>query len=86
MDARLGLILLLGGMLAALFFCIRRWDQRPLYEYLPPAYGLIAGIVLAVMWRTPTTSVVSSLEIVAAFAAAGWIFWLAVWAERSWSG
>lgn len=47
MDVRLGLIVLLGGMFAALFFCIRRWDQRPLYKYLPPAYGLIAGIVLA---------------------------------------
>ena len=46
-DVRLGLIVLLGGMFAALFFCIRRWDQRPLYKYLPPAYGLIAGIVLA---------------------------------------
>jgi len=79
---QLGLIILLVGMLASLFFCVRRWDQGPIYKYLPPAYGLAAGIVLAVSWRTPAASVVSSLEIIAAFAAAGWVFWFAVWAER----
>jgi hypothetical protein len=79
---RLGLMILLAGMLCALFFCVRRWDQGPIYKYLPPAYGLVAGIVLAVLWRTSSTSVVSSLETIAAFAAAGWVFWFAVWAEK----
>jgi hypothetical protein len=77
-----GLMILLGGMLAALFFCVRRWDKGPIYKYLPPAYGLVAGIVLALWWRTPSTPVVSSLETAAAFAAAGWVFWFAVWAEK----
>ncbi len=79
---KLGLIILLVGMLTSLFFCVRRWDHGPIYKYLPPVYGLAAGIVLAVARRTANTSVVSSLESIAAFAAAGWIFWFAVWVER----
>jgi len=79
---QVGLIFLLVGMLVALFFCVRRWDKGPVFRYLPPAYGLLAGLVLAVGWRTPATSLVSSLETVAAFAVAGWIFWLAIWAEK----
>ena len=81
-GVQLGLIILLIGMLASLFLCVRRWDKGPIYKYMPPIYCLIAGTVLAVLWRTPTTSVLSSLEIVAAFAAAGWILWFAVWAEK----
>lgn len=79
---RLGLLVLLGGMLVVLFLCVRRWDQGPIYRYMPPAYGLVAGIVFAILWRTPTTSMTTSLETVAAFTVAGWIFWIAVWAEK----
>lgn len=55
-----GLIIVLIGMFASLFFCIRHWDQGPIFKCLPPAYGFVAGIVLAILWRTPTASLVSS--------------------------
>lgn len=78
----LGLIALLAGMLLALFFCVRRWNQGAFFRYLPPIYGLIVGIMLAIFQRTSATPVVSMLETVAAYAGAGWGFWLAVWIEK----
>jgi hypothetical protein len=75
-------MLLLAGMLVALFFCVRRWDEGMLFRYLPPTYGLVAGVVLAILWRTPTMTLVAALEIVAAFAAAGWVLWFAIWVEK----
>jgi hypothetical protein len=74
-------ITILIGMLVVSFLCVRRWEKGWVYRHLPPIYGLIVGIVLALSWRTPTTTVISSLEIVAGFALAGWILWFAVWIE-----
>jgi hypothetical protein len=79
---RTGLIVLLVGMAVALFFCVRRWDKGPLYRFLPPAYGLFAGVVLAIFWKTPSTTLTSTLETVAAFTVAGWVFWFSVWVEK----
>lgn len=77
-----GLIFTLIGMFVSLFLCVRQWDKSWAFRYLPPIYGLIAGTILAIVWHTPATTVLTSLEVIAAFCAAGWIFWVAIWVEK----
>lgn len=73
---QLGLIILWVGMLASLFFCVRRWDQGSIYKYLPPMYGFCVGVIFAIRGATPDSDFGDFLETVLAFAAVGWILWL----------
>jgi len=81
-EMQSGLILTLVGMFVSLFVCVCQWGESRVFRYLPPIYGLIAGTILAIVWHTPTTTVLSFLEVIAAFCAAGWIFWVAIWVEK----
>lgn len=77
-----GVIVLMAGMFVALIFCARQWDKGTAFRYAPPIYGLIAGVFLALLWRTPTTTIQETLEVIAGFCAAGWVFWFAIWVEK----
>lgn len=80
-----GIFLWVVGMLLALVLCVRGWDKGGAYRYAPPIYGICAGIILAVWWRKPTSTLGDVVETILAFAITGWGFWFAVWLEkRNW--
>lgn len=74
-----GVLLFVGGALAAMAVSAHTWSTRPRLRFLPIVYGLVFGVVIAAPdgGKHP----MKVLELVATFTGCGAGFWFSLWIE-----
>lgn len=77
----LGMILILAGFFGSAAATAFHWSKGGLWQFIPPIFGAVIGIVVTLVWWATGLLTSSPLMAILIWVAIGWAFWIAVWLE-----